>query len=165
MPLPPRAWNSSIVPLFQSAILAEYLWVRPFRSDVRSHDPSARRDPPYGLDAIVMDADDPLVEIDGGADMVRDDRDAIPDPKRPGIFSERQHAMLLPQARDPRRWIGREIAVAASRLPRHIGRERLAPGINDGAIVGRTADHRGAGEKGNVILLHGALGYDVGAPE
>src|SRR5438105_15958596 len=106
--------------------------LRPFRGDARSHDPSARRDPPYGLDAIVMDADDPLVEIDGGADMVRDDRDAIPDPKRPCIFSERQHAMLLPQPRDPRRWIGREVAVAASRLPRPIGRERLAPGLNDG---------------------------------
>ena len=61
-----------------------------------SLEPAARRDLPHDLDPIVVNAHEAIVKIDGTADVVGDDRDAITYAKASGIFSEPEHAMLLP---------------------------------------------------------------------
>ncbi len=112
-----------------------------------------------------MDAHDAVVKIDGSADVVRDDRDAVTHAKSSGIFSEAEHAMLFPQAHDARRRIRREIAKAVSWLLWPIGRERLAPGINDGAVVDGSADHGGSSEERDLLGAHRTLCDDVRAAE
>jgi predicted metal-dependent RNase len=49
-----------------------------------------------------MDTHEAVVKIDGGADVVGDDRDTVTYTKAPRILSEAQHAMLLPHAHDAR---------------------------------------------------------------
>src|SRR6266446_5338427 len=135
---------------------------------MRSIHRTAGGDGPELLDAVVADADIPVVEVDGRVAMAGDEADLVAEGEAVGGGRDREPAVLVGGA-----LVGRGGLVADERRA-GVESERLEAGVDDRAVLGRAAHHRrpdkearleGFGRRAVAVEIAAVIGVheDVGA--